>query len=158
MFPRKIFRFEAIWAGILLLVGTLYGTPLPAQDTSVNWHPFEEAIQLAEESRQPILIDVWAPWCGWCKKMEKQVYPDLPENLSSKFIWTRLNRDDNHSRIHFNDQRFTPLRLAQKLNTQSVPTLVVLSPDGDYLFHTSGFTEAENLEKILETVTSNDPE
>ncbi|WP_234571567.1 thioredoxin family protein [Rhodohalobacter sp. 614A] len=150
------FKFVAIWVGMFLLMGALFGSPLPAQNTSsVDWYSFEKAIQLAEENQQLILVDVWAPWCGWCKKMEKEVYPELSKNITSQFIWTRLNRDDNRSRLHFKEQRFTPLKIAQKLNTQSVPALVVLSPDGDYLFHISGFTKAKKLESILEYVITN---
>lgn len=132
-----------------MLMGSLLHTLAIAQDKSVDWHPFEEAIHNAEENQQFILIDVWAPWCGWCKKMEKEVYPNLPANLSNQFVWTRLNRDDNESDLQFSDQTFTPLRLTQKMNVQSVPALVFLSPEGEYLFHTSGFIDIENLKSVL---------
>lgn len=139
----------------ILLTGVLFGSPAIAQENSNRWEPFEEAIQLAEEKQKPILVDVWAPWCGWCKKMQQDVYPNLSENLSNQFVWTRLNRDDHDSNVHFKNQRFTPLRLAQELNIQSVPALVFLSPEGEYLFHTSGFIEAENLEPILRQTFEN---
>lgn len=129
---------------------TLFTPQLSAQTDSVEWHPFEEAIQIAEENQQFILVDVWAPWCGWCKKMQKEVYPELSKGFSEKFVWTRINRDDHESDIPFNHQTFTPLRLAQKLNVQSVPALVFLSSKGEYILHISGFTEAEKLTPVLE--------
>jgi thioredoxin-related protein len=86
--------------------------------------------------------------------MQKEVYPNLPINLSNKFIWTRLNRDDHESNIQFNSQTFTPFRVTQKLNVQSVPALVVLSPQGEYMFHISGFIETQKLSAVLEQVAS----
>jgi len=151
---RKIFRFAGFWTGIMIVSLTLYTPKLSAQDHNIEWRPFEEALQIAEKKQQVIIVDVWAPWCGWCKKMEKQVYPNVSKNLSTRFVWTRLNRDDNSSTIQFNNQPFSPLRLAQKLNVQNVPALVFLAPNGDYLFHKSGFTEMKTFESILSYIAS----
>lgn len=139
---------------LIILMMSLFIPNLSAQTDSVEWHPFEKAIQVAEENQQLLLVDVWAPWCGWCKKMQKEVYPNLAANLSTQFIWTRLNRDDHSSTLHFKHQKHSPLRLAQKLNVQSVPALVILSPEGEYIFHTSGFIETQKLNSLLEKIAS----
>lgn len=136
-------------------MGTLYGSPAVAQEKSANWHSFEEAIEHAGETRKPILVDVWAPWCGWCKKMQKEVYPRLSETLSRDFVLARLNRDDNETSLRYKNQTFTPLRLAQTLNAEGVPAIVFLSPEGEYIFHTLGFLEAETLEPIMHYIASN---
>jgi thioredoxin-related protein len=151
---KQIFRFGSFMIAITIIMMSLITPDLSAQTDSVEWHPFEKAIQIAEENQQFLLVDVWAPWCGWCKKMQKEVYPNLPINLSNKFIWTRLNRDDHESNIQFNSQTFTPFRVAQKLNVQSVPALVVLSLQGEYMFHISGFIETQKLSAVLEQVAS----
>ncbi|MDR9419666.1 thioredoxin family protein [Gracilimonas sp.] len=134
---------------VLTLLGISIPVSVQAQKTDLKWHIFEEALQLAEETGKPIMVDVWAPWCGWCKKMEKEVYPEISANFHEDFILTRLNRDDNESRKKYKHVSLTPLRLSQKLNVQQVPAIVMLSPEGEYLFHLSGFTEAEKLKEIL---------
>lgn len=133
----------------LVLLVIFNGNEVFAQEKELNWTSFEEAVGRAKEQGKPILVDVWAPWCGWCKKMEKDVYPELASTLNEDFILTRLNRDDNESRKKYQQYSLTPLRLAQKFKVQNVPAIVILSQEGEYLFHISGFTEADKLEEIL---------
>lgn len=138
-----------------VLLGILTYGKVWAQEVEMNWRSFEEAIELAEEQGKPILVDVWAPWCGWCKKMQNEVYPELSEMLNKEFILTRLNRDDNETKKEFQGLSLTPLRLAQKLKIRSVPAIVFLSPNGNYEFHISGFIDTDELERVLEYAVSN---
>lgn len=136
-------------AGLATLTLTMGVTTNSLAQQPVNWQSFEDAIAIADESNQPILVDVWAPWCGWCHKMKKETYPQLPNNLARKFVFTRLNRDDHKTEHPYKGQKLSSLKLAQKLNAQSVPTVVILTADGNYLFHISGFLSAEKLESVL---------
>lgn len=138
----------------LIMLGALINRSAWAQENKLEWKPFEEAIEIGRKEQKPILIDIWAPWCGWCKKMQKEVYPELSVVLIDDFVLTRLNRDDNESRRMFQGFSLTPLRLAQKLNVQTVPAVVFLSPEGEYLFHISGFTDQKKMKEFLELVSA----
>lgn len=145
---------------LLLIVSTivlwnLLGSSSYGQNESVEWQSFEDAIKTTKVNPKPILVDVWAPWCGWCKKMQRDVYPAISESITQKFIWTRLNRDDNETTLQFKNLKFTPLRLAQRLNVQNVPAIVFFTAKGEYIFHLSGFQDAETLEPLMHYVASN---
>ncbi len=138
------------------LIGASISYPVYAQKTDLQWQNFEQALELAEEKGKLIMVDVWAPWCGWCKKMKKEVYPELSAELNSDFVLTRLNRDNNEDKKTYQQYRMTPLRLAQKFGVQNVPATVFLSSEGEYLFHISGFVGAEELKEVLGYVSRKD--
>ena len=138
---------------ILFLSGTV-ATPVCAQD-KLEWQPFERALSIADSINQPIFVDVWAPWCGWCRKMKREVYPRLKKQLGKQFILSRINRDDNSTTYSYKGRKLTSVKLAQELKTQSVPAIVLLNAKGDYLLHLSGFIKSEKLRPILRYIGSN---
>lgn len=137
------------YCAFLLLLILYLGNVQLLKAQNIKWHSFEEALAIADTTNQPILVDVWAPWCGWCYKMKEETYPALTKELSEYFIFTRLNRDDHTTTYSYQGEKLTSMRLAQKLNAQTVPTVVLLSADGDYLLHISEFLRSNQLETLL---------
>jgi thioredoxin-like negative regulator of GroEL len=130
------------------------GVSVSAHGQDLKWHSFEDALAIADSTANPILVDVWAPWCGWCHKMRSKVYPQLSTELNKHFVLTRLNRDDNRSKISYKTQQLSPLQIAQQLRADKTPTVVLLNSKGNYLLHLSGFRKAKTLRPILQFVSS----
>lgn len=130
----------------------LIAIPLSAQEKELKWTPFEEAIEVAKKEQKLVMVDVWAPWCGWCKKMREEVYPELINKINDGFILTRINRDDNSTKIRYQNFNYTPLRLAQKLKVDTVPGIIFINSQGGYIAHITGFQEKEKLDEVLDIV------
>src|SRR5262249_40852552 len=67
--------------------------------------------QVVLESKEPVLVDFWAPWCGPCRMLGPIV-----ESVAEKYAGTakivKVNIDDNPS-------------IALQYSVQAVPTLIL---------------------------------
>jgi thiol:disulfide interchange protein len=74
-----------------------------ASAAEITWaSSFDEAFKAAKEKNLPIMIDVYTDWCGWCKKLDKDVYTaDNVVQLSQKFVCLKLNpeKDKEHGEL-----------------------------------------------------------
>ncbi len=75
--------------------------------TEVTDQDFEEEVI---KSTLPVLVDLWAPWCGPCR-IVAPVVDKLAERYEGKFKFCRLNVDENP-------------QTAAKYRIMSIPTLI----------------------------------
>src|SRR5580704_3150235 len=82
--------------------------PLPwiadADDTSFG--------DIAEAAQIPVIVDLWAPWCGPCR-MVSPALEQLAQDLAGQVKLVKVNVDE------------AP-KLQQRFTVQAIPTLMVL--------------------------------
>ena len=55
----------------------------------------KKAIFDAKENKQLLFIDVYAPWCGWCKKMDRDTYSraEIVAYVNDKFYAVKFDAE-----------------------------------------------------------------
>jgi thioredoxin-related protein len=93
---------------------------------------YAKAEQLAEELDRPMLLDfTGSDWCGWCMKLDDEVFskPEFKKYAKENLILVKLD---------FPKQKELPPaikeqndKLLRKYSIRGFPTLIILSPDGE---------------------------
>lgn len=53
----------------------------------------ENVKETVEQTGKPVVVDVYASWCGPCQMM-KPIFEQLSEELKDKYIFAKLNVDE----------------------------------------------------------------
>lgn len=88
---------------------------------TVNESNFQEEVV---EAGKPVLVDFWAPWCGYCQKLTP-VIDELAGEIADKAKVVKVNVDENRA-------------LAQKYGVMSLPTMLLFK-NGEQVEKMMGF-------------------
>lgn len=130
----------------------LYVKFAPASENlSIYWLPFGEALRYAQENNRIIFAYVYADWCSQCKKMNSRTFtdPNIQEYLGYKFVCTAVNAESDREH-ECNGQRISEKQIAEMLEVDGYPTVVILaSRGGGRLGSFGGYREPQQLQEIL---------
>ena len=98
----------------------------------VKWYTsWKDAVADSKRTRRPILVDFYADWCTYCKKMDKETIPNPTVQATlSKVVCVRLNTEREGK------------ALASKTGVGTLPTFLLTNANGEPEGRIEGFTDA----------------
>ena len=98
----------------------------------------------AAEAHKPMVMVLYADWCGWCKKLLTQTVTDpRVHDLWDDFVWVKVNSDK---------QKEYKLLYEQ----DGFPMVVMTNEKGDVINTVNGFRDARAFRQELEKCLEND--
>ncbi|MEM1117011.1 MAG: thioredoxin family protein [Bacteroidota bacterium] len=141
----------------LLLAATVaLGTAASAAQGPA-WGTLPEALALARAEGRPALVYVHAPWCGPCRRLERETFPAVASRLGA-FARAELTIDDRDRTHRVGPYRLSEAEWAARLGAETTPTLVLLDADGAVLGRHTGFLPPDGLRAVLDAALAAAPE
>lgn len=129
---------------------------ISGEKTSLRWKNFSDGIAEAKKTNKKILVDVYTDWCGWCKKMDKEVYAnkDITAYLADRYVVVKLDAESD-SRITYDDKAMSEMQLAQAFGVNGYPTTIFMRADGMAITLVPGYIRAETFIKVIKYIGEN---
>lgn len=136
---------------LLSAVAMIWSAPLadaqePAADTGIKFEhgTWEEAVNKAKAENKLLFVDVWATWCGPCRKLAKEVFtdPEVGEFFNKNFVCYKLMIDEQDDALREKNEN-----IARNYNAGALPTLLWINNEGKAEHSSVGYKPAA---KILE--------
>jgi thioredoxin-related protein len=147
---------------ILLLLATMFitvGTSF-AQGNEIEWVTIEEAQKLSVNNPRPIMIDMYTPWCGPCKMMERNTFTDASviSYVNANYYAVKFNAEGPDAAIWngktYSNTGYDPARgsgrnaaheLSRAFEVPGYPTLVILDGQGKKVDALVGYKQPAQL-------------
>ena len=152
---KKPFVISIVVIGVALASGFLLSSQKSsaesASTSSLTWNTFDKGVALAKEQHKKVLVDVYTDWCGWCKKMDSDVYTDskVIKTLAAKFVLVKLNAESNSKHVQYQGKQFTEAQFAQAVGVSGYPSTLFFDSAGKPITLLPGFVPADKFVPIL---------
>lgn len=97
---------------------------------------FKEALFKAKSENKLIFLDAYTTWCGPCKMMKQNTFPDamVGQVFNEKYVSIAIDMEAGEG-----------IELSQQFQIQGYPTLLFLDADGKIVKNALGFRDPAGL-------------
>ncbi len=127
-----------------ILVFTLYAYINPRADFNtdnkdgIKFHrvTWKEALDLAKKENKLIFLDIYATWCGPCKRLKSTTFSNsrVGKYFNSNFINITLDGEKGDGEL-----------IAEKYRITGYPSLFFIDADGNVIAKGDGYMDADEL-------------
>jgi thioredoxin-related protein len=114
------------------------------------WMSWDAGLSRAAAADRPVLVDVYTDWCGYCRKMDREVYSreDVRDYVARHFVTVKINAESSKPAT-IASRRLSESAVASKFRVTGYPTTVFLKPNGEHLVSVPGYIPADRFLLLL---------
>ena len=99
----------------------------------------DTGLKMGESENRPVVLVLYADWCGWCKKLIHETTQDPRiQKLWDKFVWVKINSDEETGYKEFYNQKGFPL-------------IIMIGADEEILNRIDGYRHPQAFLRELQT-------
>lgn len=118
--------------------GEAEGPAAKGQGVSFASTGFDEALDRARSEKKLLLVDVYTDWCGWCKKLDREVFSDARvASAASRLVAVKVNAEKGGEKV------------AERFAVNGYPTILFVDGTGNVVKRVEGYVDADEMLEIL---------
>ena len=99
---------------------------------------FGDALDRARAENRLVMVDVYTDWCGWCKKLDREVFSDGKVAEAAKgLVAVRVNAEKGGEEV------------ARRYSVQGFPTILFVDGSGSVVRRIDGYVDATEMLRII---------
>lgn len=128
---------------VILVTAVVIDCSIATAD-SIRWYSYEQGRSLAKDKGLKVMLNFYADWCRYCKKMDKETFADpaVISYVNRHFVPIKINSDKEK-------------KLAASFRVNSLPATFFISEDGAKIGRLPGFVPPQNMLVLLKYIGSN---
>jgi len=140
-------KFRCLAAALIVLLplaactrseGGSSGAPVPGDGVAFAAGGFDEALARARAENRLLLVDVYTDWCGWCKKLDREVFGDRRVAEAARdLVAVRVNAEMGGEKV------------AERFDVQGYPTVLFVDGSGKVVKRIDGYVDVQEMLRIL---------
>ncbi len=141
---------KILFTAVLAICAALVFACLPKannEETTINTNDTEKGIKFIEENwakalqeakkqNKLIFLDAYTSWCGPCKMLKRNTFPD---KAAGEFF------NKNFINIALDMEKGDGVAVAEKYQVNVYPTLIITDADGKVITYSQGYVEPNQL-------------
>ncbi len=133
--------------------------------SKVHWYTLNQAIELARIAPRPIFLDIYTPWCGWCKVMDKRTFAkkSIAQFMNTHFYCVKFDAEGRDTVLYNGQQLINaapvdgrnsthPLAFSLLDGHLAYPSLVFLDEQGKRIYALQSFMKPSDFEKYMDFI------
>jgi len=141
----------------------------PVSTTEVSWLGMGDVEAKLNQKKKKIIVDVYTPWCGPCKMMDKKTFSDpaIIARMNEDFYPVKFNAEGPDpiqfkGRAYANPgynpakarRRNTQHQLSPFFSVRGYPSVIVMDEDLNIIEKVTGYRNPEQFMQLLDKYSS----
>ena len=122
-------------------------------DDALQWLGYGAAVEKGAAEGKTVLVDVYTDWCGWCKRMDRDVYgnEDVQRYLNEHFVVAKLDAESGTQHA-IQGQQASERDIARAYGVTGYLATIFLNAAGETITVLPGYVEKDRFMLVLEYI------